>query len=250
VDTLNLESMLELEHKFSPLLRLSTRAGFRRGGGLGSEATQILPRQAGPAATARLDWDADRINRLSLVADAEQHRFSATPSNPSGSSTLSNVLAGWTVHTSRQVAVDAAGGAAVFRGPTGGSTAYPAGTLGVAVEGHPREDRTLRGSLRARLLPVINPFVEDVTVAVRGEAMAELSDGRLRVVAEGSSGTAVQGAASGSRDIRLGARSIWALTRTWSVEGGLRSAWTNQVPFVGWQTEAFVGIRWGDSGPF
>ena len=106
----------------------------------------------------------------------------------------------------------------------------------------------LRGSLRARLSPAVSPFVEQVTEALRGEAVAELSDGRLRILAEGSSGYAVRGADRGARDVRIGARSGWALTRTWSIEGGLRTAWTNQSFFRGWQSEAFVGLRWGNAG--
>ena len=61
-------------------------------------------------------------------------------------------------------------------------------------------------------------------------------------------GDAVRGADRGARDVRIGARSGWALTRTWSIEGGLRTAWTNQTVFRGWQSEAFIGLRFGDAG--
>ena len=197
----------------------------------------------GPAATARLECDATRTSLLSVVADVAEHRFSARQF-----SALSSVLAAWTVHASRQVVVEAAGGGAVFRSPDGRFTEYPAALLGVAVENHPREDRVLRGSVRARLVPAINPFVEQVTETVRGEATAALSDGRLRILVEGSSGYAVRGADRGARDVRFGARPAWALTRTWSIEGGLRTAWTNQTVFRGWQSEAFIGLRFGDAG--
>jgi len=243
VSTLALETMLDLSHGFSSRLRLSTRAGFRRSGGLGFDAVRVLPRQVGPAATARVEWDATRTSLLSIVADVAEHRFSARQF-----SALSSVLAGWTIHTSRQVVVEAAAGGAVFRSLDSQLTAYPAALVGLAVENHPREDRVLRGSLRARLSPAVNPFVEQVTEALRGEAVAELSDGRLRILAEGSSGYAVRGADRGARDVRIGARSGWALTRTWSIEGGLRTAWTNQSFFRGWQSEAFVGLRWGNAG--
>jgi len=243
VSTLALETMLDLSHRFSSRLRFSTRAGFRRSGGLGYDAVQILPRQMGPAATARLEWDATRTSLLSVVADVAEHRFSARQFGA-----LSSVLTAWTVHTSRQVVVEAAGGGAVFRSLDSRLTAYAAGSVGVAVESNPRDGRILRGSLRARLSPAINPFVENVTETVRGEAAAELSNGRLRIVAEGSSGYAVGGVDRGARDVRFGARSAWALTRTWSIEGGLRTAWTNRSVFRGWQSETLVGLRWGNAG--
>src|SRR5437762_5840903 len=165
VNTLALETMLDLSHRFSSRLRFYTRSGFRRSGGLGYDAVQILPRQMGPAATARLEWDATRTSLLSVVADVAEHRFSARQFGA-----LSSVLAAWTVHTSRQVVVEAAGGGAVFRSLDGRFTEYPAGLVGVAVENRPREDRVLRGSLRARLVPAINPFVEQVTETLRGDA--------------------------------------------------------------------------------
>jgi hypothetical protein len=243
VSTLALETMLDLSHRFSSRLRFSTRAGFRRSGGLGYDAVRVLPREMGPAAIARLEWDATRTSLLSVDADVAEHRFSARQF-----SALSSVLGAWTVHTSRQVVVEAAGGGAVFRSLDGRFTEYPAAVLGVAVENHPREDRVVRGSVRARLVPAINSFVEQVTETLRGEATAALSDGRFRILVEGSSGYAVRGADRGARDVRFGARSDWALTRTWSIEGGLRTAWTNQTVFRGWQSEAFIGLRFGDAG--
>jgi hypothetical protein len=106
----------------------------------------------------------------------------------------------------------------------------------------------LRGSLRVRLAPGINPFTEEATETLRGEANAEFSEGRLRIAVEGTDAYAVRGAYRGARDYRLGVRSFWSLTRVWSLEGGLRAAWTNQVPFRGWQSEAFIGLRWADTG--
>jgi len=243
VHTLGVDTMLDLAHAFSRRLRMSVGAGFRRSGGVGHDAIQILPYQVGPQATAALEWNVDRANALRVVANLAESRFAAQRFI-----VLSNFLAEWRLRASRQVVFDAAAGGAHFRTSDAQIVSYPAGSLGLAWESPPRVSRALRASLRIRLSPGINPFTEQATEALRGEASSELSEGRLRIAVDGTGGYAVRGADRGARDYRLGVRALWGLTRAWSLEGGLRAAWTNQVPFRGWQGEPFIGLRWADVG--
>jgi hypothetical protein len=181
VRTLVVDTMLELAHAFSRRLRLSVGAGFRRSGGAGHAAIQILPYQVGPQATAGLTWDAHRTNAFSLVATVAESRFA-----DQRFIVLSNVLAGWRLRASRQVVFDAAAGGALFRMSDRQLVSYPAGSLGLAWEPPPGIGRDLRASLHVRLSPGINPFTEEATEMLRGEANAELSEGRLRIAVEGT----------------------------------------------------------------
>jgi hypothetical protein len=181
---------------------------------------------------------------ISILADAaEQH-------STSGRSIFqSDLVAAWRGRPSRALELEASAGAALFRGDQGHFPPYAAGSLGFVTETDRSDgDRRLRMSVHGRLVPGTNVLVLLPTNTLRGEANLEVFEGRLRIDLGGSTGYAVQGADSGSRDVRLEARSTWALTRELSIAGGLRSAWRNRTPFVGWQEEVFVGLGWAAVG--
>ena len=242
VHTLEVNGSVGVEHAFDGRTRLSITAGFRRYGGVGHEAVQVLPNYTGPEAAAVLGWQVDRRNSVHVSGTVAQYRFV-----DQHRLMMSNALAFWRGVASRGLTVEAAGGAAVFAGSGVEQVSYPAGNAGVLWRS-PSPALSLSTSLRAGLFPGVDPVARAATETLRSEANAELSGGRLRVRLEGTGASAVRGANRGAREIRLGLRSLYQFARTWSFDAGVRAAWTNQVPYDGWQSEASIGVRWSDEG--
>jgi hypothetical protein len=248
VRTLGVETMLDLTHAFSRRLLLSVAGGVQRSGGLGHEAAQVLPFQVGPRANASLAWVADRSNALTLLASASTSRFSN-----GFTSVLSDVQAGWTLRASAHTLLDAAAGLTLIHSSgadTSSGGAYGSGMLGVGWDLPMAPQRTLLTSLRARLSPGIDRLTALAIQTVRAEGVAELREGRLRLGVSGSRARAISGAGAGADDLRFEARSSWIFTAQWSTEIEVGGARTNQLPFTGWQGQAWVGLRWGDRGSF
>jgi hypothetical protein len=248
VRTLSVETMLELTHAYSRRLQLSLAAGFQRSGGIGHDAIQVLPFQAGPQATASLAWVADRANSITLLAFASESRFSIART-----SVLSNLEADWTHRASAHTLLDAGAGLAFVHSSGLDSSsigAYGLGTVGVAWDLPLERQRALRASLRLRLLPGVDRLTALAIQTVRAEGGAELTEGRLRLGLSVLEARAISGVFAGTDDLRFEARAGWTVTRGVSLEGGLAAARTNQPPFTGWQFQAFVGLRWADRGSF
>ena len=262
VRTLGVETMLDLTHAFSHRLQLSVAAGLQRSGGVGHDAVSVLPFQVGPQATASLSWAADRTNTITLLAAASESRFSsgtflASASGSRSSSGLTSVLSslepGWTLRASSHTVVDAAAGLVLVRssGPDFFSRGiYGSGTLGAAWDLLMAPQRALRTSLRLRLVPGVDRLTALAILAARAEGNAELTQGRLRLGAFASEGHIISGAGVGADDLRLEARSSWAVAHGWALESRMGAAWTNQLLFTGWQFQALVGVHWVDRGSF
>ena len=248
VRTLGLEMMLDLTHAFSPRMRLSVSGGLQRSGGVGHDAVSVLPFQVGPQATASLAWAADRLNSVTLTASGSESRFSI-----GRTSVLSNLEAGWTLRALPHLLCDASTGLTVvhsFGQGTSSSGAYGAGALGAAWELPVAPARALRTSLRLRLLPGLDPFTALASQTVRGEGGVEWSQGRLRLGVTAWQGHVVSGAGAGADDVRFEARASWLAARGFDLYAGMSAAWTNQLPFAGWQAQALLGLRWADRGSF
>jgi hypothetical protein len=240
--------MLDVAHAFSRRLRLSAGAEFQRSGGVGHDAIQALPFQVGPRATVSLDWTADRINSVTLSGSTSEARFSIDRT-----SILSDLRAGWMSTPSSRSSVDAAAGLVFVRssGADFSSSAfYGAGALGFGWSLPMTPRRALRMSLRLRLAPGVDRLTALAIQTVRGDGAAELSEGDLRLTLSGSEAHVISGAGAGADDLRLETRASWLLAKAWSVEAGASAAWTNQAPFVGWQLQGVVGLRWTARGTF
>jgi len=59
-----------------------------------------------------------------------------------------------------------------------------------------------------------------------------------------------QRAGAGADEVRLEARASWLAARGFNLYAGMSAAWTNQLPFAGWQAQALLGLRWADRGSF
>ncbi|HEY4771274.1 MAG TPA: hypothetical protein VIH51_11650, partial [Myxococcales bacterium] len=248
VRTLAVEMNVDLTHAFSRRLQLSAVAGFQRSGGIGHEAVAALPIQVGPLATASLAWRADRLNFLTLSATGSYSRFSNGVT-----SALADLQPGWRCRATSHTLLDAGAGLALLRstGPDlSSSGAYGSGTLGVTWELPLAPQEGLRSSARLRLAPGVDRLTALASQTFRGEASAELTEGRLLLAVAGSQAHTIAGAGAGADDLRLEARSSWSFARNWVLDGGVRAARTNQLTFSGWQAEVLVGVRWADRGSF
>jgi hypothetical protein len=248
VRTLGLEMMLDLMHAFSRRLQLSLAGGLQRSGGMGHDAVSVLPFQVGPQANASLTWTADRANSIALLASASESRFSL-----GRTSVLSELEGGWTLRAFPHLLLDATAGLALVHSSasvSSSSGAYGAGSAGVAWDVPVAPQRTLRTSLRLRLLPGVDRFTALAIQTVRAEGSAELTEGRLRFGMTGWEGHVVSGVAAGADELRLEAHSSWSVSRSWSLDSAVSAAHTNQLPFAGWQGQALLGVRWGDRGSF
>jgi hypothetical protein len=248
VRTLGLEMMLDLTHAFSPRMRLSVSGGVQRSGGLGHDAVSVFPFQVGPQATASLAWAADRLNSVTLTASGSESRFSI-----GRTSVLSNLEAGWTLRALPHLLCDASTGLTVvhsFGQGASSSGAYGAGALGAAWELPVAPARALRTSLRFRLLPGLDPFTALASQTVRGEGGVEWTQGHLRLGVTAWQGHVVSGAGAGADEVRFEARASWLAARGFDLYAGMSAAWTNQLPFAGWQAQALLGLRWADRGSF
>jgi hypothetical protein len=110
--------------------------------------------------------------------------------------------------------------------------------------------RALRTSVRLRLVPGVDRLTALAIVAARAEGNAELTEGRMRLGVFASEGHIISGAALGADDLRLEARSSWAVAHGWALEARMGAARTNQLLFTGWQFQALVGVQWIDRGSF
>ena len=248
VRTLAVEMNVDLTHAFSRRLQLSAVAGFQRSGGIGHEAVAALPIQVGPLATASLAWRADRLNFLTLSATGSYSRFSNGVT-----SALADLQPGWRCRATSHTLLDAGAGLALLHstGPDFSSSgAYGSGTLGVTWELPLAPQEGLRSSARLRLAPGVDRLTALASQTFRGEASAELTEGRLLLAVAGSQAHTIAGAGAGADDLRLEARSSWIFARNWVLDGGVRAARTNQLTFSGWQAEVLVGVRWADRGSF
>jgi hypothetical protein len=248
VRTLGLEMMLDLAHAFSPRTQLSVAAGMQRSGGLGHDAVSVIPIQVGPQATASLVWAADRLNSITLSASGSESRFSI-----GRTSVLSNVLAGWTLRAFQHLVCDASTGLTVVHsfGQDASSTGiYGAGAVGAAWDLPLAPAQALRTSLRFRLMPGVDPFTAQAIQTVRTEGDAELREGRLRLGMTAVHGHVVGGASAGADEVRLETRASFPAAHGFDLYAGMSAAWTNQLPFAGWQGQALVGLRWAGRGSF
>jgi hypothetical protein len=248
VRTLGLEMMLDLTHAFSPSMRLSVSGGVQRSGGLGHEAVSVFPFQVGPQATASLAWAADRTNSITLTASGSESRFSI-----GRTSVLSNLEAGWTLRAFPHLLCDASSGLTVVHsfGQGASSTGtYGAGSVGAAWDLPVAPARALRTSLRFRLLPGLDPFTALASQTLRAEGGTEWTQGRLRLGVTAWQGHVISGAGAGADEARVEARASWLTARGFNLYGGMSAAWTNQLPFAGWQAQALLGLRWADRGSF
>jgi hypothetical protein len=246
VRTLDFEMMLDLTHAFSRRLQLSMAGGLHRSGGVGHDAMSVLPFQVGPQGNASLTWIADRVNSIALRVSASESRFSI-----GRTSLLSDLEGVWTLRAYPHVLLDATGGLALVHSSGSGSSAggaYGAGAAGVAWDVPVAPQRALRTSLRLRLLPGVDRFTALAIQTVRAEGSAELTEGRLRLGVTGWQGHVVSGPSAGADELRLEARSSWSVALSWSLDGAVSAAHTNQLPFAGWQAQALVGLRWADRG--
>jgi hypothetical protein len=260
VRTLGIETMLDLTHAFSRRLQLSAVAGLQRSGGVGHDATAILPFQVGPQATASLTWAADHTNTVTLLASASESRFSATYIPVSGrtsasglTSVLSRLETGWTVRAGSHTVLDAAAGLALARSWGQDFTSrgtYGSGALGAVWDLPMAPQRALRTSAHVRLVPGVDRLTALAILVARAEGSAELTEGRLRLGASGSEGHVISGDAVGTDDLRLEVHSSWLAALNWAVEARMGAARTNQLPFTGWQFQALVGLHWTDRGSF
>jgi len=243
VRTLGLEMMLDLTHAFSPRTRLSVSGGVQRSGGEGHDAVTVYPFQVGPQATASLAWAADRVNSITLTASGSESRFSIGTT-----SVLSNLEAGWTLRALPHLLFDASAGlTGVYSFGQGASSSgvYGAGAVGAAWD---LPVRTVRTSLRLRLLPGLDPFTALASQTLRAEGAVEWTQGRLRLGVTVAQGHVVSGAGAGANELRLETRASWRAARGFDLYGGMSAAWTNQLPFAGWQAQALLGLRWADRG--
>jgi len=260
VRTLGVETMLDLTHAFSRRLQLSAAVGLQRSGGVGHDATAVLPFQVGPHATASLTWAADRTNTVTLLASASGSRFSATYIPVSGrtsasslTSLLSRLEAGWTVRAGSHTVLDAAAGLALARswGQDFNSLGiYGSGALGAVWDMPMAPQRALRTSVHARLVPGVDRLTALAILVARAEGNAELTEGRMHLGATASEGHVVSGDEVGRDELRLEVYSSWVATRNWTLEARMGAARTNQFPFTGWQFQALVGLHWTDRGSF
>ncbi len=259
VHTLQLESTLGVTHRFSRRLQVSLAAGAVRSGGIGHDGVQAVPIQVGPQARAALAFITDPSgSNFVLSATTSQSRFST-----GRDSLLSNLQAGWALRSSREMLLDAAAGAGWVRSyGEGGATQamYPAAGLGATWEPALARQRALHLSLRFNLVPGVDRFTALATETLRVDQAVELSDSRLRVGLVAWEVRAVSGVSpagevrwslsGGAEELHVLARSSWAAAEEWSIQGELGAAWTNQVPFAGWQGLASVGLRWTGMGWF
>jgi len=248
VHTLGLQMMLDLTHAFSPRTRLSVSGGVQRSGGFGHDAASVFPFQVGPQATASLAWAADRVNSITLTASGSESRFSI-----GRTSVLSNLEGGWTLRAFPKLLYDASTGLTVVHtfGQGGSSSGvYGAGGVGAAWDLPVAPARALRTSLRFRLLPVLDPFTALASQTLRAEGGAEWTQGRLRLGVTAWQGHVISGAGAGADEARLEVRASWMATRDFNLYSGMSAAWTNQLPFTGWQAQALLGLRWADRGSF
>jgi hypothetical protein len=237
-------------------------AGLQRSGGVGHDAVSVLPFQVGPQATASLSWAADRTNTITLLASASESRFSsgtlhASASGSGFSSGLTSVFSSletdWTLRASSHTVVDAAAGLVLVRSSGRDFSSrgtYGLGALGATWDLPMTPQRALRTSLRLRLVPGVDRFTALAIVAARAEGNAELNEGRLRLGVFATEGHIISGAAVGADDLRLEARSSWAVAHGWALEARTGAARTNQLLFTGWQFQALVGVHWVDRGSF
>jgi hypothetical protein len=94
----------------------------------------------------------------------------------------------------------------------------------------------------------VDRFTALAIQTVRAEGSAELTEGRLRLGVTGWQGHVVSGPSAGADEARLEARSSWSVALSWSLDGAVSAAHTNQLPFAGWQAQALLGLRWADRG--
>jgi hypothetical protein len=248
VRTFGIETMLDVTHSFSRRLQLSVAGGIQRSGGLGHDAVAVLPFQVGPQANASLAWAADRYNSITLLGSVSASRFSNGLT-----SVLSNVQAGWTFHASAHTVFDAATGLVLVHSSGNNASAggtYGSGLLGVGWDLPLAQQRALRISLRARASPGVDRLTALAFQTIRADGLAELTEGPLRLGASGSEAHVISGAGAGADDLRFEGRSSWVFASQWTTEIAVGGAWTNQLPFTGWQGQARVGVRWGDRGSF
>ena len=247
VRTLGINSQLELSHAFSRRLQLSASLGVQRSGGVGHDAVQVVPFQAGPQASASLAWAADRNNSLSLLAAGSETRFFSFRRT----SILSSLQAGWKTRATREISLDALAGVAWVRSADAESVSkgvYFSGAAGAVLELPVGAQRIVRGSLRTVILPAVDGFTGLGTETLRFDASTSFSAGSLDMTVSASRGRVVRGPYAGASDLRLEARCEWAASRAWSAEGGASATQTNQLPFVGWQSLLFVRFRWNATG--
>jgi hypothetical protein len=247
VRTLNVDGALELRHRFSRRFELAVSGGFQRSGGDGHEDAQVLPIQVGAVETASIAWSATRTDVIALQAAASQTRFSSLGRN----SQLSESQISWTSRSSRDLTSDVTAGVALIRtdGTEGASlNAYGSGHLGLRWAVPLSPTRALSLSARGHLAPAVDRLTGLAVETLRADGSADFVDGRLRLGVSGSGGRAVSGAFTGTEDVRLDAHSGWTLSRGLLVEAAVTAAWTNQLPFVGWQNQVYVGFRWSRAG--
>ncbi len=246
VRTLLIRTSLGLTQDISPRLQLAASAGFQRSGGEGHDAVLVIPFQRGPEAVASLRFFVDRFTTMSLLADASYSHFGF-----GRDSLLSNLAAAWTLRATREVLFNATAGAALVRsqGPDLARAIYASGALGAAWNRQLSAQSVLRTSVQGRLLPGVDRLTALGSQALRGDAGLDLSLGKTRASLSGSAGRTVKGAQVGARTLRLELRIGRAVFREWDLEGGIAAAASNQAPFAGWQSQAFLGLRWSDGGP-
>jgi len=240
--TLTVGTGLGLEHSFFRGLQLDLGADFRRSGGVGHDAVQVLPIQTNEQATGVLRWTVNRANVASLRTSVSQARFSI-----GRSAIFSGLQLAWSFRASRELLLDADVGTTIARTSTDGVVThekYLNGGLKVRWD----SGRTLAASVGASYAPGIDRVSGLPFQSVSADATLEASFRRLRLLATGARGRVISGAAAGTQYFRLEARASWKISPAWSAESSLGAAKTNQAVIAGWQYQLAAGLRWAGGG--
>jgi len=247
VRTLGVDTMLDMTHDFSRRLHVTLVAAVQRSGGVGHEAVSVLPFQVRTQATASLAWAADRTNAVTIRWSGSHSRFSID-----ATSVLTGMEASWTSRASPRTTLDAGAGLVFVhssRTEVESEAVYGAGAAGLAWSIPVAPQRALRTAFHLRLVPGIDQFTALAVQTIGADAAAEFTQGALRFGLTGSGTRIISGVSDGADQLHFEARSSWT-AHSWSLEGGIGAARTNQLAFAGWAVQALVGLRWTASGWF